>query len=452
MHQHDGESLVNETLLRYLPPFIRSKFEGRRNLQKIAGNSGWLYANALLRAPVGMAVNVWMARYLGPQQFGLLNYVVAFVALFSAFATLGLDGFVVRDIVKDPASRDETLGSAFVLKFCGGIVTLLASVAVIVLIKRGDSLVLGLVAITAAGTVFQAFDTIDFWFQSQVRSKYTVLAKCIPFLLVAAAKVILILLKAPLVAFVWAALADVALGGVGLVVAYRKQGHRITAWVATIGRAKSLMKDSWPLIFSSLVGMVYLRIDQVMLSQMVGDRELGIYSAAVKLAEAWYFLPVICTSAAPHIIEAKAVSDEMFYDRLQKLYNVMAFMGYALAIPTTFLGGWLVRLLYGEEYRAAGPMLVVLIWSVMFVLLGVARSVFLTTMNWGKIHLFTVSLGAVVNVVLNLLLIPRYGGMGAAIASCVAYWMAAHGACFFYRPLFRTGSMLTKAIIFPKVW
>ena len=443
---------MKKTLIRYLPAFIRTKFEGRLNLQKIAGNTGWLYANALLRAPVGMAVNVWMARYLGPEQFGLLNYVVAFVALFSAFSTLGLDGFVVRDIVKDPSSRDETLGSAFVLKFCGGIVTLLSSVAVIILMKWDDSLVWGLVAITAAGTVFQAFDTIDLWFQSQVSSKYTVLAKSLPFLLVAAAKVILILLKAPLVAFVWAALADVVLGSVGLVIAYRNQGHRISAWGATVGRAKSLMKDSWPLIFSSLVGMIYLRIDQVMLSQMVGDKELGIYSAAVKLAEAWYFLPVICSSAAPHIIRAKAVSDEMFYDRLQKLYNVMAFMGYALAIPTTFLGGWLVRTLYGEEYRAAGPMLVVLIWSVMFVLLGVARSVFLTTMNWGKVHLFTVTLGAVINVALNLVLIPQYGGMGAAVASCVAYWLAAHGSCFLYTPLLRTGGMLTKAIIYPKFW
>jgi len=439
-------------LIRYLPASIRTKFKGRQNLQKIAGNTGWLFANAGLRALVGMAVNVWMARYLGPQQFGLLNYVIAFVALFSAFSTLGLDSFVVRDIVKDPSGRDETLGSAFVLKFCGGVITLLASLAVIILMRREDSLVWGLVAITAAGTVFQSFDTIDLWFQSQVRSKYTVAAKIIPFLLVAAAKVVLILMKAPLVAFVWSGLAEVALGGVGLVIAYRTQGHRLTAWVATVTRAKSLIKDSWPLIFSGLVSMVYLRIDQVMLSQMVGDKELGIYSAAVKLAEAWYFLPMIVTSVVPHIVEAKAISDEMFYNRLQRLYNVMAFLGYAVAIPITFLGGWVVRLLYGEAYIAAGPMLVVLIWSVMFVLLGVARSVFLTTMNWGKVHLFTVSLGAVINVILNLVLIPRYGGMGAAIASCVAYWMAAHGACFLYKPLLRTGGMLTKALIYPKWW
>jgi O-antigen/teichoic acid export membrane protein len=443
---------MDQAWLRYLPEFIRVKFVGRQNLQKVVGNTWWLYANTILRAPIGIAVNVWLARYLGPKQFGLFNYVIAFVALFSAFSTLGLDGFVVRDIVRDPDTRDETLGSAFVLKFCGGVVTLLVSLGVIMLIKRDDAVVWGLVAITAAGALFQAFDTIDLWFQSQVLSKYTIIARSIPFLLVSAAKVILILMKAPLVAFVWAGLAELVLAAIGLTMVYHSQKYLISAWTATVARAKSLLKDSWPLIFSTLVGMVYLRIDQVMLSQMVGDRELGIYSAAVKLAEAWYFLLMLANSVVPHIVEAKAVSDDMFYDRLQRLYNAMAFMGYAVAIPTTFLGGWVVRILYGEAYSSAGPMLVVLIWGLLFVLLGVARSIFLTTMNWGKVHLYTVFLGAVVNVLLNLLLIPRYGGMGAAIASCIAYWVATHGSCFFYRPLFKTGNMLTKALIYPKVW
>ena len=436
----------------FLPEIIRSKIDGRQNFRKIAGNTLWLYTNSFVRAPLGMLVNIWMARYLGPEQFGLFNYVVAFVALFAVFANLGLDSFVVRDIVRDPTSRDETLGSAFFLKLAGSVAAILIAVFAIMVVKRGTSPVMWLVLITSAGTVFQAFDTIDLWFQSQVQSKFTVIARFFPFIIIAAAKIGLILLEAPLIAFVWAGCAELALCGAGLLIAYRMQGFRFSSWKPTAFRAKSLMKDSWPLIFSSLVAMVYLRIDQVMLSQMVGDKELGIYSAAVKLAEAWNFLPMVCTSVAPHIVEAKAVSEEMFYDRLQRLYNVMAFMGYALAIPTTFLGGWIIRVLYGEEYSAAGPMLVVLIWSVMFVLLGVARSLFLTTMNWGKVHLFTVSLGAVVNVVLNLALIPRFGGMGAAIASLVAYWLAAHGACFFYKPLFKTGGMLTKALMYPRIW
>jgi O-antigen/teichoic acid export membrane protein len=199
--------------------------------------------------------------------------------------------------------------------------------------------------------------------------------------------------------------------------------------------------------------MIYMRIDQVMIGEMVGDKEVGIYSVAVQLVEAWYFLPgIIVSSVFPSIVEAKSMGDAVFYERLQKLYNFLALMAYAVAIPVTFLAGWIIELLFGPLYGKAGPMLSLLIWSFLFTNLGVARSTFLTAMNWTKIHLMTVSLGCIINVGLNYLLIPRYGGMGAVIASCVAYWFAMHGACFIYKPLHKTGRMLTKAMICPRPW
>jgi len=130
----------------------------------------------------------------------------------------------------------------------------------------------------------------------------------------------------------------------------------------------------------------------------------------------------------------------------------MALLAYMVAIPVTLLAGPIVELLYGSAYAKAGSMLALLVWAGLFTNLGIARSSFLTAMNWTKIHFVTVFLGCLINVALNYILIPRYSGMGAVIASCVAYWFAAHGACFVYRPLYKTGVMLTKAIIYPKVW
>ena len=77
---------------------MRQNVEGRGNLQKLIGNTGWLFADRILRLGVGLWVGIWTARYLGPEQFGLFNYSIAFVALFSVFATLGLDGIVVDSI------------------------------------------------------------------------------------------------------------------------------------------------------------------------------------------------------------------------------------------------------------------------------------------------------------------------------------------------------------------
>jgi O-antigen/teichoic acid export membrane protein len=444
---------MNKSWIEILPTFIRQKLEGRPYLQNVVSNTGWLFAEKMVRMGVGLFVGVWMARFLGPGQFGYLSYALAFVSLFSAIAGLGLDGIVVRELVRDPSGKDEILGTAFVLKFLTGVLTFLTVLAAIRLLRPDDSLTFWLVGITAGGMIFNAFDTIDFWYQSQVQSKYTVVAKSSAFLLISAVKVFLILAEAPLIAFAAAGFAEIVIGSLGMVTTYRVCGRHIRSWRSNVAVARRLLKDSWPLILSGIAIMIYMRIDQVMIGEMVGSKEVGIYSVAVQLVEAWYFLPgIIVSSVFPSIVEAKEMGETIFYERLQKLYNFMAFIAYVIVIPVTILAGWVIKTLYGAAYAKAGPMLAVLIWSILFTNLGMARSTFLTTMNWTRIHFLTVGLGCVINVLLNYILIPAYGGMGAVIASCVAYWFAAHGACFVYKPLHKTGFMLTRAIFFPRVW
>ncbi|MRR06370.1 MAG: flippase [Deltaproteobacteria bacterium] len=438
---------------RYLPLFVKQRLEGRHQLHRIIANTGWLFADKLIRMGMGLLVGVWVARYLGPDQFGLLNFAGAFAALFTAIASLGLDGIVVRNLVRRPGERNEILGTALLLKLTGGSLSIALAMIAVRLMRPADTLTHWLVGIAIAGTIFQAIDPIDFWFQSQVRSKYTVYAKNGAFLLTAILKVILILVKAPLMAFAMAGLAEIAMGSIGLLLAYRATGGFITVWRARLPLARELLRDSWPLILSGVVIMIYMRIDQVMIGQISGNQEVGVYSAAVRLAEVWYFIPTaVVSSVFPGIVEARAIGDEPFYGQLQKLYNFMAFLAYAVALPVTFIAGPVVNILFGSAYEKAGPMLAVLIWAGLFTNLGVARSSFLTAMNWTRLHFLTVSLGCVINVGLNFLLIPRYGGMGAVIASFVAYWFASHGACFLFPPLRKTGWMLTRAMIYPRIW
>jgi O-antigen/teichoic acid export membrane protein len=157
-------------------------------------------------------------------------------------------------------------------------------------------------------------------------------------------------------------------------------------------------------------------------------------------------------SVYPSIVEAKGVSEELFHERLQRFYNLVALVAYAVALPTTIVAQWLVPTLFGEAYERGGLMLAVLIWANLFTSLEIARSAFLTAMNWTRLYLLTVSLGCLLNIGLNFWLIPLYGGMGAVFASLAAYWFAAHGSCFFFRPLRRTGAMLTRALVYPKIW
>jgi len=413
---------MNRYWLRFLPSFVAQRLEGRHNLQNVIGNTGWLFADKIIRLGVGLFVGVWIARYLGPAQYGTLNYAQAFVSLFAVFATLGLDGIVIRDIVRNPSCRDETLSAAFLLKLSGGFLTMLLAVGSVCLLRPEDRLVWLLVTIIASGTIFQAFDVVDFWFQSQVLSKFTVIARNAAFLVIAVVKIILILQQAPLVAFALAGLGEIVLAAAGLVAACRVHGYRLQFWQGSRARMVELLRESWPLVLSGLAIIVYMQIDQIMLGQMSGDEAVGLYSAAIRLSEVWYFIPtIIVSSVFPAIVEAKKLDSAVYYERLKKLFSLLAGIAYGVSIPLTFLAPYLVRILYGQGYLAAVPILSIHIWASLFVFIGVGQGPWNITEGYMKLSLQRTVVGAMMNIVLNLLLIPGYGGVGAAVATVVSY-------------------------------
>ncbi|MCJ8283034.1 MAG: flippase, partial [Rivularia sp. ALOHA_DT_140] len=267
----------------------------------------------------GLVVGVWVARYLGPQQFGLYNYGIAFAALFGPIATLGLDQIVVREIVRNPESKNEIIGTTFVLKFFAGLLTIFFTLGVIYLLRPNDTMSIGIVGIISAKYVFQAFDIIDFWFQSQVKSKYTVWAKNTAFVVSSILKIILIQIQASLITFVWLILIEAILAAIGLLISYQYSQYGFKNWRLNFHRAKLLLKDSYPLILSSFAIVIYMKVDQIMLGEMVGDKAVGIYSASVKISEIFYFIPVaISSSVTPAILKAREISQQKFYSQLQK--------------------------------------------------------------------------------------------------------------------------------------
>jgi O-antigen/teichoic acid export membrane protein len=243
---------------------------------------------------LGLLVGVWVASYLGPTQFGLLNYAIGLVSLFASAATMGLDTLAVRDSDRDryPEGQEVTLGNAFILQLAGGIITLLLAVTAMALVNPKDSLTLWLVGIVAAGTMFQSFETINFWFQSQVQSQYTTVAKNSVSLLVAGIHIGLILVQAPMIAFAWVTLAEVALAGLAIALVYQNRGNNFKLWRVSWQRSKQLLQESGPLVLSSLAIFISSKIDMIMLGS-VDKTELGYYAAAVKLWEICDFWPLI---------------------------------------------------------------------------------------------------------------------------------------------------------------
>lgn len=407
--------------LRYLPAALRAKIEHRPNLQKILGNTGWLFADKILRMGMGLVVGVWVARYLGPEQFGLFNYVVAIVALFTAIASLGLNNIVVRDLVKHPEDANVMLGTAFILQLIGGVLATGAAVIAVSVMRPDDATVKIMVVIVGSVMVLKASDVVRYWYESRVQSKYTVLVENAAFLVFAAAKVALILVAAPLLAFVWGVLAEAALVATLLLFIYSQQGNRLLAWRYSFDRAKSLLNDSWPLILSGMAAMLYMRIDQIMLGQMLNDKAVGIYSAAVRISEVWYFIPTIITASLfPSIIAIRKENLNLYYRRIEKMLRLMMVLSLSLAIPISIASDWIVTLLYGKGYSESAKILVIHIWAGIFVFSGVAAGRWFIAENLQKYTFFRTLAGAVVNLILNYLLIPKYGPIGAAWATVIA--------------------------------
>jgi len=409
-----------------IPAFIRRRIEHRPNLLKIVDNIGWLFFDKILRMGVGLLIGVWIARYLGPEQFGLLNFTVALIGLFGALAAMGLQGIVVRDIVQNPACREDTLGSAALLQLLGGAAAYTLLLATVFYLRPQDVLSQLVAAILGAVVLLKAFEVAGYWFESQVQSKYTVWVQNAAFLIFAGIKAVLILTGASLISFVWAMLAEAFVVALAMTLALNRFGPPLSSLRISYRRCCALLKAGWPLMLSSIAVMIYMKIDQIMIGQMLGNDAVGIYSAAARISEIWYFIATaVAASVLPAILEAKKNNEAQYRQRLQALFDLMTWIAIIVALPVTFFATPLVTMLFGADYSEAGGVLAIHVWATVFVFLGVAGGNWFLAENQQLISLQRTALGAAVNVLLNIVLIPMLGVVGAAWATLISYAVAA---------------------------
>lgn len=374
-----------------------------------------------LRIIAGLFVGIWVARYLGPEQFGLFSYVLAFTAIFGGIAKLGLDGIMVRELVNHPENRDVYLGTAFWLKVIGALIVM-GLMAAIVLFTSNDATTNLFIFIIAAGLVFQSFEVVEFYFQSQVLAKVVAICKVIQLALSSIIKIYLVLTEAELFWFVLVTAFDALSLAASYFIAYKIRRNPKFYKHFDFGIAKQLLKDSWPMIFSGMVLMIQARIDQVMLQEFKGSTEVGYYSVAMRLIEAVAFVPMILKSSLfPAIQSAKKYSEELYKERLLNFYRLNFILFLIFSIPIFLFAENIVVILFGEIYQPAGVLLSLLAIRLFFANMGVARGVYLLSENLMKYSLVSLAIGTSVNVALNYMWIPGYGAMGAVMATIVSF-------------------------------
>lgn len=414
-------------------------------------NASWMMAERLLHIGVGFVMAVLLARYLGPEQFGVLSYAIAMTAIFASAGHMGLAGLVVREVVRKPEIIPETLGTTFVLKLSGMVVGFALVLLYALLFEEIGGTEFWMLLIVASAIFFQTFDVVEYWFQSQVQARYPAIAKSSAVLLAAAIKLLLIFSGAGLMAFAFAHTVQFMIAALLLARLYKGTTRlSLTDWTASFAKAKELLSQGWIIYLGSIFAVIYMKIDQVMLKWMIGAEAVGVYAVAAQLSEAWYFLPTaIVASFFPRLIKLHASAPERFKLRMQQLFDMLCIFAIAVALLVTLVAEPLISLLFGAEYLQSASILVIHVWGGVFIFMRALFSRWILIEGALMFSLITQGLGALANIGLNLLLIPPYGGEGAALATVLSYAIASWIALLAHpktRPVFY---MMTKSFFSP---
>jgi len=362
-----------------------------------------------------------VVRYLGPEQFGLLSYFISFIALFEPFVYWGMNSVVRKYLIYGVENKKYLLGTSFVFQLFSAIwmcilIYIITSFHEDVRDNRLICLILSI------ELMFKTFDLVNVWYESQVKSKYSAIIKTVTMLIASIFKLLLIHYKCKLVYFAFAMIAESVLFPLGCIYILKKHGNSIFEWRFSFSILKKILKESWPLFLSGLAILVYMKIDQIMLKHLIGDKAVGIYAAAIKLSEPWYYIAIfLSVSLTPTLTKAKKISLGDYYKKLQKIFGLMTAISLVIMLPIFFLSPYIVTFIFKDRFIEAAPILAIHIWAVIFVFWGVAEDPWDVIEGHTKFVLLKTVTAALLNIALNFVLIPKYSGVGAAWATVISY-------------------------------
>ncbi len=430
-------------------PPIRAE---RTLLRRIARNGAWLFAEQALRAVVGAVVGAIVARHLGPADFGTLAVVFAYLALFASAAGLGLPSVVVRDLVREPSDRPAILGGALELRLIATVLVTALGLGAVAVIEGGSGRMVALVAVACGALLFQCAEVVDFLFQAELRGRDGSIARGTGFLLASAARLSFVLLGAPLILFAAAPVIESAAAALLLAALLLSRSDDRFAWRRDPPRMRRMLRDAAPVAVSGFMVIGIMQFDRLILDRLADAHAVGVYSAASLLSAAWYAAPVIVgASVAPALTALHRDQPREYERKLAEVFGAVSGMALAVGLLGTVLAGPLVHLFFGGTFDGAAPVLAIHIWTGVFVAHVSIRTRALM-IEGGERTVMRLSMGTLAaNIVLNLVLVPRFGAVGAAWASLLAWGAGAALWPLMFPASRRFAAHLLRALI-PSSW
>lgn len=416
---------------------------------RVMNNASWLIGGKIVQMVISFFVGILTARFLGPSNFGLISRTAAFLTFFTPVCTLGISSIIINELIANPKRTEEILGSGIGIRCIASIASMLF-IQILVFFWEKDNYLFFWVTFLQSGMLFfQSFDLIEYWYQSKLEAKYISIIALLAYIGTAGYKIVLLAMGKGVSWFAFANSLDYLLIAVMYVLVYRFRDRKklIFKWT----QVSALLKKSYEFILSSLMVAVYAEMDKVMLGEMLDDTAVGLYSVGTKICSMWVFvLSAVINSIRPSVIEAKEQKNQaLYHNRIIQMYSIVLWMSIGVSVVFCLLAEFIIVVLYGAEYVGAKDAFRIVTWYTGASYLGVARSTWMVCENRQKYEKVLAGLGAISNIILNLLLIPVFGICGAAWATLITQILTNILFPFFFKDLRENSILIMKSVLYP---
>lgn len=418
---------------------------------RIISNASWIIACRIVQSLINLFIGMISARYLGPSNYGLINYAGSIVAFLVPIAQLGFRNTLVQEIIDSPNEEGKTIGTVLAMTTASGFLSIAGIAAFVFFVNANETETIVVCLLYSISLIFQMLELVEYWFQAKLLSKYTSVITLIAYIIVSAYKVYLLVTGKSVYWFAVSQALDYFIISFSLILIFLKLSKQ--HFSVSFKLFRKMFKKSKYYIVSDMMVMIYQHTDKIMIALFLGTRVNGYYSAAVTCAGICAFVfGAIIDSARPIILKSQKIGNETFEQNMKRLYSVLLYLGLLQNLVFTFLAPLVVNILYGKDYSAAVPILRIITWYSTFSYIGSVRNIWILAKGKQKYLLIINFLGAVLNVIGNLVLIPLLGANGAAVASVATYMFANVVLCLVLKPLRPTVKLMLQALNPKLLW
>lgn len=410
---------------------------------KFINNTFWIVGGQIVRMVISFFVGVLTVRYLGPDNYGVINYVNSYITFFTTLIGLGLNGVIIYEFVNHRQEEGEILGTAIFLRFLAGIISCVVFMPLIYLTDGGDNTVIIVAVLQSIQLPLLCFDTINYWYQAKLMSKTSSIIQTSAYLITAIYKVYLLVSGKNVFWFAAATVIDVTILAFLYMLSYFKNKNQPLK--ISVPTAKRMFRGCAPFILANMMVVIYGQIDKIMIKHILDSKQdVGLYSAALNICALIAFIPqAIIDSARPLIMEAKKKDEKLYQTRMSQLISGVVWINIIYSVFLTVLSKQIILLLYGDAYLSADSCLKIATWYTAFSFLGAIRSLWLICEEKNRYVFIFSAGGAVTNVLLNCIFIRISGINGAALATLLTQFLAN----FIYPLIFKNTRVYSILII-----